>query len=62
MKSFYSPGLCDQNAFCEICGTMGALRMGDHLICESCYYDYESCCLEFAGNDLTQPVSEQKVA
>jgi hypothetical protein len=45
--------LCDENAFCEICGQRGALQLDGHVICESCYSDYGSCCLEFAGNDLT---------
>lgn len=42
----------DLNHSCDRCGTPGARNFGDKWICDKCYYEYESCCMEFGNDDL----------
>jgi len=37
---------------CSICGKPTSLMVCDDYVCEECYYEYGSCCLEFGGHDL----------
>ena len=37
---------------CERCGSPDALEVGGRSICEECYSQSESCCLEFGADDL----------
>jgi hypothetical protein len=46
--------------FCETCGASGALKVGDRWLCESCYVEAGSCCLEFGGTDLWEDSSAAK--
>jgi hypothetical protein len=46
--------------FCETCGGSGALKVGDRWLCESCYVEAGSCCLEFGGTDLWEDSSAAK--
>ena len=46
---------------CEVCGGVGAVKIGDRWLCESCYVEAGSCCPEFGASDLwdfdeTKPV------
>jgi hypothetical protein len=46
--------------FCETCGASGAVKVGDRWLCESCYVEAGSCCLEFGGTDLWEDSSGTK--
>ena len=46
--------------FCENCGASRALKVGDRWLCESCYVEAGSCCLEFGGTDLWEDLSGTK--
>ena len=37
---------------CERCGGVNAVKVGTRWLCESCYVEAGSCCLEFGGDDL----------
>ncbi len=37
---------------CERCGGVNAVRVGGRWLCESCYVEAGSCCLEFGADDL----------
>jgi hypothetical protein len=39
---------------CSVCGRPTTLLIGDMPICEQCYENAGSCCLEFGGDDLWQ--------
>lgn len=39
---------------CSICGRPNAQLIGGRPICEQCYENAGSCCLEFGGDDLWQ--------
>ncbi len=41
-----------QNLACERCGKSDALEWEGLSLCDECTYAYESCCLEFGGDDL----------
>jgi len=45
---------------CERCGKPGAVKFGDHIICEECYGVCGSCCMEFGGDDLWKPIEKKK--
>lgn len=38
---------------CDQCGKKGASRLGGHWLCRDCYFEGNSCCGEFGGNDRT---------
>lgn len=40
------------NPACERCGKPDALKWEGHSLCNECTYAFESCCLEFGGDDL----------
>ena len=46
--------------FCDTCGASGAVNVGDRWLCESCYVEAGSCCLEFGGIDLWEDPSGTK--
>jgi hypothetical protein len=46
--------------FCDTCGASGAVNVGDRWLCESCYVEAGSCCLEFGGIDLWEDSSGTK--
>jgi hypothetical protein len=37
---------------CERCGGVHAVKVGTRWLCESCYVEAGSCCLEFGADDL----------
>jgi hypothetical protein len=37
---------------CERCGGVRAVKVGTRWLCESCYAEAGSCCLEFGADDL----------
>ncbi len=37
---------------CEKCGAPDALEVGGRSVCEACYSQAGSCCLEFGADDL----------
>jgi hypothetical protein len=46
---------------CDRCGAANAVKVGARSLCESCYAEAGSCCLEFGADDLwdldeTKPV------
>jgi hypothetical protein len=46
---------------CERCGAPSGVKVGTRWLCQSCYAEAGSCCLEFGGDDLwkldeTKPV------
>ncbi len=51
----------DSRLICERCGTRGAFIMGERCLCETCYFECNSCCGEFGSDDrseLPPPESE----
>jgi hypothetical protein len=44
---------------CHFCGRPTTLLFGGMPICEECYQNAGSCCLEFGGNDLWQKREEE---
>lgn len=43
---------------CRFCGRPTTLLIGDVPVCEECYENAGSCCLEFGGHDLWQRKEE----
>ncbi len=41
---------------CDRCGKPGASRMGGRWLCTDCYFEGNSCCGEFGGDDRTLPL------
>ena len=37
---------------CDRCGQPAVAKVGDEYLCESCYQNPGSCCMEFGGDDL----------
>jgi len=46
--------------FCETCGASAAVKVGDRWLCENCYVEAGSCCLEFGATDLWEDSSGTK--
>ncbi len=44
---------------CSCCGRPTTLLMGGRPICEECYHNAGSCCMEFGGDDLWQVREEE---
>jgi hypothetical protein len=42
----------DSHLECEICGALGAERMGPRVVCDTCAEEMGSCCPEFGASDL----------
>ncbi len=42
----------DEKNFCDRCGRPAIARIEGEWLCESCYQDPGSCCMEFGGDDL----------
>ncbi|MCC5848604.1 MAG: O-acetyl-ADP-ribose deacetylase [Verrucomicrobia bacterium] len=41
---------------CDRCGKPGAKRLGEQWLCADCYFEGNSCCGEFGGNDRSLPI------
>ncbi len=44
---------------CRFCGRPTTLLIGGMPVCEDCYQNAGSCCLEFGGDDLWQRREEE---
>jgi len=47
------PLRADPDARCDRCGAFSPLDLGDRRLCEDCYNNCGSCCLEFGADDLS---------
>jgi hypothetical protein len=44
---------------CSFCGRPTTLLLGGRPVCEECYQNAGSCCMEFGGDDLWQRREEE---
>lgn len=45
---------------CERCGRLDGRKMGEHVLCEECYFACGSCCMEFGADDFWAEAGGEK--